>query len=146
MPLALLILLSCAQAPWIEVGLGLTAWEPASDGDPAPLVYGAQGGWHLDVAARFGGFRLTEHALTWQAYDAASGAPVAFATNARITERSVQAEEDGWLRLGDRVVFDVGAPAEVADREVDVTATFGLDGSNVEDRLRVRVVDLGAPN
>lgn len=140
---ALLIFTACASSPWIEVGLGRTAFVPAAAGDPAPLVYGPQGGWHIDVAARFGGFRLEEHALRWEAADAETGAPVAFVTDARITPRSVLDEGSGWLRLGDRVVFDVAAPAEIDGRSVIVSGALDVGGAPLLGELVVVVVDAG---
>ncbi|MBX3274410.1 MAG: hypothetical protein KF729_29365 [Sandaracinaceae bacterium] len=38
--------------PRIEVGTGTWRYEPLEDGDGVPLVFGAQGGWHLWVAVR----------------------------------------------------------------------------------------------
>ena len=40
--------------PWLELGTGVTEFEPLDDGDDIELVAGAQGGWHLDAALRFG--------------------------------------------------------------------------------------------
>ena len=33
----------------LEIGLGLSGYEPLEDGDPFPLIHGPQGGYHLEV-------------------------------------------------------------------------------------------------
>jgi hypothetical protein len=40
------------EVPVLEVGTGTYRFEPVTDGDTLPLVFGAQGGWHLWVAIR----------------------------------------------------------------------------------------------
>jgi hypothetical protein len=41
--------------PILEVGTGTFRFEPLADGAPLPLIYGAQGGWHVWVAIRVHG-------------------------------------------------------------------------------------------
>lgn len=36
--------------PVVRLGTGANSYEPISDGEPLPIVFGAQGGYHIDVA------------------------------------------------------------------------------------------------
>jgi hypothetical protein len=43
------------DAPALEIGTGTWRFEAVEDGGAVPLVYGAQGGWHLWIALRVRG-------------------------------------------------------------------------------------------
>ncbi len=38
--------------PTLEIGLGLSGFEPLPEGEPFPLIHGPQGGYHLEVGLR----------------------------------------------------------------------------------------------
>ncbi len=38
-------------APSVAIGTGVFSYEPFTSGQPVEIVYGSQGGWHLDTAA-----------------------------------------------------------------------------------------------
>jgi len=58
-----------------------------------------------------------------------------------VTAASVAALDDGWERLGDRVVFDVRSPDEVVGRELVLRVTASLGGFAVSDERAVVIVD-----
>ncbi|MCB9759694.1 MAG: hypothetical protein H6739_07615 [Alphaproteobacteria bacterium] len=113
-------------APWIELGAGQSGFVPLADGDAVPLVHGLQGGWHVDLALRFGGMGPNGVHLRYEAFDAADDTLLSFATETVLSPSRVLEEGEGWLRLGDRVVFDIEEAAEVLGREVrfEVAATW----------------------
>ena len=126
--------------PWIELGTGVVAFEPLPDGSDIELVAGPQGGWHLDLALRFDGFGPGGLVLRYEAV-ATDATPVSFVTTAAVQEASVLQEDDGFLRLGDRVVLDIANADEVVGLEVIVRVTAELDGQTWSDERRVTVVD-----
>lgn len=126
--------------PWIELGTGRTAYASVEDGDPVELVAGLQGGWHLDVAVRFGGFGPNGALLVYAARTE-SGELISYETQALLTGNSVLPDGEGWIRLGDRVVLNIIRANEVVGQTLvlEVTATLG-DGTWTDQR-RVLVVD-----
>lgn len=126
---------------WIELGGGALAFAPLDDGDPVELVAGPQGGFHVDVALRFGGIGPGGLQLVYDAVDAATAEVVSFQTLGTVTEASVAPTDGGWVRLGDRVVLDVIRPADVVGRDVVLRVAASLGGVTISDTRRVRVVD-----
>ena len=130
-----------AEDPWLELGSGLSEFIPVSDGDALPLVYGIQGGWHVDTAARLGGIDLDGAFLTYDAVDPDSGELLNYSYEATLSEALLQEQEDGWLRLGDRVVFDVVSDTDVLDRTIRIEATLtNAAGDTWQDTRTVVVV------
>ena len=127
--------------PWVELGAGLDTFEPLADGGDIELVAGHQGGWHVDVAVRAGGFGPDGVVLTYEALDASTAESLAFDTLARLGEASVLPLDDGWERVDDRIVFDVPAAEEVIGRSVVLRVTATLGGGAWSDERRVTVVD-----
>lgn len=111
--------------PWIELGTGHLAWEALEE--EVELVYGSQGGWHVDVTLRAGGWAADGIELSYTGLDAETDALISFETFALLDEDRVLRVEGGWERVGDRVVFDVTSDAEVLGRQVQlvVMATDG---------------------
>lgn len=133
---------SGAAQPAIELGTGLSAWQELADGGSLELVAGFQGGWHVDVSVRGEGLAPDDLWLNYEARDARSGAALSFVTQARLNEANVLRDDDGlWLRLGDRVVFDIEGPESLVGHEVclAVTATSATWGG--EDERCVVIVD-----
>ena len=94
----------------------------------------------LDVSARLGGFGPEGVLLV---YEALSGTAerISFETQATLRERSVSADGDGWVRVGDRIVLDIADPSEVVGASVVVRVTGSLDEASVSDERTVTVVD-----
>lgn len=125
----------------IELGAGLSAFSSVEDGDPLPLVYGLQGGWHLDVALRAWGVTPEGVQLSYQALDAEDGALLSFPAEATLDARYVREIDGGWERLGDRVIFDIPSADEVLGRELVLEVTLTGSGAALSDQRRVRVAD-----
>lgn len=144
----LLSLVACEQGedpvmgpPWLELGSGLSEFIPVSDGDPLPLVYGIQGGWHIDTAARLGGVDLDGAFLTYNAFDPDNDALLNYSYDAYLSEALLQELDDGWLRLGDRVVFDVASDDDILDRTIQIEVTLtDVAGDTWQDTRTVVVV------
>lgn len=126
--------------PWVELGTGHASYEPLTQGDEVELVAGAQGGWHLDVAVWFGGFGPQGVALVYEALDVGAQR-VSFVTQATLAEESVLEAEEGWHRVGDRVVLDIDDPGVVVGQDLILRVTAALDEQTWSDERQVRVVD-----
>ena len=115
----LLLLIACSPVePSLTLGTGLTAFQPLEDGDEVALIYGPQGGWHVDVALRTTGIDADGLVLRTGAF--LDGTPLAYPLESELREDWVLPLEDGWERLGDRVVFDIAADTDVLDSEVEL--------------------------
>lgn len=48
--------LDCERGPIdVQIGTGVTKFEPLAEGEDVTMVFGIQGGWHIDVALRVEG-------------------------------------------------------------------------------------------
>jgi len=126
--------------PWVTIGGGNLSWDPLEQGDAIELVAGPQGGWHLDVSVWFGGFGPGGVQLTYEAVDTAANR-VSFVTRAELFESSVIPADEGWYRLGDRIVLDIADIDEVVGSELILRVTASLEGQTWSDELRVEVAD-----
>ncbi len=125
--------------PWLELGAGLDSFHSLSEGDTLELVHGAQGGWHIDLALRFGGFGPDGVHLSYAALDDAGGASLSFVTEALLQERLVAPIDQGWERVGDRVVFDISDPSEVTERALRVEVIARLEETQWADSRQIFV-------
>lgn len=126
--------------PQVSLGTGTESWAPLEEGDTVELVAGPQGGWHVDTALWFDGFGPDGVQLVYDAVDT-EGELLSFVTQATLVGGSVLEAEQGWIRLGDRVVMDVEAPSEVVGQELILRVSASLDGQSWTDTRRVLVVD-----
>lgn len=127
--------------PWLELGAGLYAYENLEDGDTIELVHGFQGGWHVDMAIRFGDLGPSGIHLTYQATDSTNGDLISYITETTLRENQVQSYEEGWERSGDRIVFDIGSAQEVIGRDLQLHVTARLGDVSLEDTRRATIVD-----
>ncbi len=125
---------------WIELGTGTTTFAPVTDGQALELVAGPLGGWHLDVALRFGCFGPDGIALAYEALDDGAN-PVSFVTRTTLTSESVLPDGMDWIRLGDRVVLDVSGPDDVVGTELVLRVTAELGGQTWSDERLIVVAD-----
>ena len=126
--------------PWIELGTGLTSYEALADGGQLELVAGPQGGWHVEVTSRIGGFGPDGVLLVYDALDA-TGEPISYVTQTILRSASVIARGDAFERVGDRVVLAISNPAEVVGTEVVVRVTAALADLRASDERAVTIVD-----
>ncbi len=126
--------------PWVELGTGTTQWESLDDGDTVAIVYGPQGGWHIDATLRFGGFGPGGISIAYE--DVGTDAErISFVTQAELVEFNVLEADEGWVRVGDRIVLDIGDPSEVVGREAILRVTAALGDQTWSDERRVQIVD-----
>ena len=78
--------------------------------------------------------------LTYDAFDPDSGELLNYSYEATLSEALLQEQEDGWLRLGDRVVFDVASDTDVLDRTIRIEATLTDAAGNTWQDTRTVVV------
>ena len=128
--------------PRIELGTGAMAFEAVpTTGEPTlPLIFGPQGGWHLEAAVRLLGVDPEGLVLEYETTDAAEGTVLSFPTRVELSEARVRPEGDHHVRVGDLVIFDIFAAEEVVHRVVDVTVVaFPASGAMLTDARRVTV-------
>jgi hypothetical protein len=130
-----------ASAPrWLVLGTG-DVFMPVADGDSIEVIHGPQGGFHLEVTARFGlEVSPDMHVLR---YDVTrTDGTTLGTTQIALNERRLARTCGGWQRDGDIVMLTITAPTDVADTEVDVLVQLlGADGALARDERRVHVVD-----
>ena len=126
--------------PWVELGTGTTEWESLDDGDTVAIVYGPQGGWHIDATLRFGGFGPGGVSIAYEALGT-DAERISFVTQAELVEFNVLEADDGWVRVGDRIVLDIGDPSEVVGREAILRVTAALGDQTWSDERRVQIID-----
>lgn len=131
-----------APAQRVEVGTGLTDFEPIPDGSEVELVMGAQGGWHIDIATRLYGMDPMDLNLRIQGFDAETDGLITIVVERVLTRRRVRDEGDHYLRLGDQLVFAVedGSQAVGKRVRVEVDAT-PAGGATVHAEKTVVIVD-----
>ncbi len=108
--------------PWVELGTGTASFAPLADDDPIELVAGPQGGWHLDVSLAFDGFVPGSVTLVYEAVDT-DAERVSFVTEAQLVEQNVLPADEGWHRVGDRIVLDIAAESDVVGEALILRAT-----------------------
>jgi len=107
----------------VELGLGRVAFAPMAA--EVGLVYGPQGGWHIEPAARVHGVAPDGLRLQWSAVDALSGEDLIYPVTSTLSARAVLPTEDGgWDRVGDLLIFDVDRDADVLGRTLRVGAAL----------------------
>ncbi|MCO4774278.1 MAG: DUF4876 domain-containing protein [Deltaproteobacteria bacterium] len=126
--------------PWVELGTGPSTWSPLAESDPVELVAGPQGGFHIDAAVWFGGFGPGGVVLVYEAVDT-DAERVSFVTQAVLFEQNVLAADEGWYRVGDRIVLDIDDAQEVVGAELILRVTAALGDATWSDERRVVVVD-----
>lgn len=124
----------------IELGTGYQAFEPLQNGDDVDLIAGLQGGWHVNASVRLSGVGPDGVLLVYDAVDS-EGARISFETQALLSQGSLLAEGEGWLRLGDLVVMEIDDAMEVLGSSVTLRVTASFDGQTWSDERTVRVVD-----
>ncbi len=127
--------------PWLELGVGRLTFVPLDDDADIELVMGPQGGWHLDVTVRFGGFSPDGVPLSYTAKDAETGAVLSYPMDVVIAPFSVLEQGDAWVRVADRVVLDIDSPSDVVGRRVVVEAVAQVGAIELSDTKTWVVVD-----
>ena len=131
-------------SPRVELGIGQLAFQPLRDGDTIELVHGLQGGWHLDLSARFAHVAPQAFTITYTATRRSDGELISFDARYAVKARRLQRDDaGGLLRLGDRVVLNIDAPSEVVDEDLDIEIVARGDaGAELTLQRIITVVDL----
>ncbi|MBN8611445.1 MAG: hypothetical protein J0L92_12710 [Deltaproteobacteria bacterium] len=128
------------DAPWLELGTGLMAYEALPDEDATlELVQGPQGGWHVHLSLRAHDFAPT--GLTYEITRVRDGRVVCLLPLG-VREGTFVRRDDVIERVGDFAIFDVHDPAEVLGEAVVVRATlYDASTRSIEDVIDARIVD-----
>ena len=93
-------------APELSLGTGLFDFIPLEESGEIELVAGLQGGWHVDAAVRFSGFGPDDVILYYEALDDSANV-ISHTTSASLSASQIIVDDGDFVRLGDRVVFNV---------------------------------------
>ena len=88
----------------------------------------------------FGGFGPGGVILAYEAVDT-DAERVSYVTQAELVEENVLDADEGWFRVGDRIVLDIDGTGEVVGEELILRVTAALGEQTWSDERRVRVVD-----
>jgi hypothetical protein len=126
----------------MEIADGADA-SPIADGSEVELVFGPQGGWHVEVGMRFRGIDTEGTLLTYEARREDDGEIVS-TMRYGITPRRLGTDGDHRLRTGDLVVFDITSADQITDRAITIEARLeDENGAEVASDVRtLQVVDL----
>lgn len=126
--------------PTIELGAGLTGFRALNQaGDEVELVFGPQGGWHIDLAIRVLGFQPVDVNLT---YTATSAARTFGQIQYEVTDgRKFVVAADGWERAGDRIIFDITDSSEVVGQTLTVSVELTAGPTRIRDDRSILIVD-----
>lgn len=126
----------------LEIGTGETGFEPLTDEQEVPLVFGPQGGHHVWISFRVTGFRAQQVLMDLDVVPLAEQEPPPRAAPVRLF--MTELDDDGRYEY-------VGWPAQLIDAGcyVDVPLSFRMtltdvDGNEVSDEVVVIPQD-GAP-
>ena len=127
--------------PSLELGMGWDRYNPVQPGDEVPLVYGQQGGFHVDLAVAATEFDATDVVSaslsgSLDGVEVAAGQPW-FELQCDDTDQRLEG-------AGLRLVFFGVLPPDLDGQEVEVTATV-RDSRNVEASA-VQVYTVVDPN
>jgi len=126
----------------VELGEGLTAFRtlPTQSAE-VELVFGPQGGWHFDLAARVVGGDPEGMRLRYAVVNG-TGMELQVPTEVRLNARRVVPEGEGFVRVGDRAVLDLRDGNTLVGQTLTlrVVAT-SRTGTTAGDVREVTVVD-----
>lgn len=124
--------------PCIELGVGPDA-RPAISADTIEIVHGPQGGWHLEVGARFVGLDPDGLEVAYDVTRLRDGASLG-ASRFRVAARRLLSEPPALVRAGDIVVLDVIRGDDLVGDEVQVALRVEAAGAEVGSDARTLVV------
>lgn len=130
-----------APSPVLSLGQGAVAFTPLVE-DRVEVVFGPQGGWHIEPAVRGWGLDVEGLILSYDLLDAA-GASRVITVEARLSgDRVVPLDDGGWERVGDRLVLEIADEAEVVGGVFTLTARAApRDGAEAAVEVEVTLVD-----
>lgn len=135
----LFAILACTPIePHVELGTGTSSFVPLEPEAPLDLVYGPQGGWHVDVAIRCDGVD-PEGALLTYAAEGPEGDFLHYPVTATLMPALVFDTDTGWERLGDRIVFDIDQPEDVLGAMLTLHVQVENGGDLTADSVDVRI-------
>lgn len=126
----------------VELGEGLTAYRALpAEGTEVELVFGPQGGWHFDLAARVRGGDPEGMELRYAVVNPA-GTEIQIPGVVRLNARRVVPEGEGFVRVGDRAVLDVRDGNALVGASLTLTLrAVSAAGAVATDQRVVTVVD-----
>jgi hypothetical protein len=133
-----------SSKPTVRLGAGRTSYEELpKQGARLEIVSGPQGGWHFEHTLLISGFDPEGAVVEYTVQDPSTGASIGFDA-VYVLRRKGLVETDGGqlLRVGDRTVLDIAAPAEVEGRTFELRCVASRDGEPLaEDSVRFLATD-----
>lgn len=128
----------------VEIGTGESAFVPIpASGSSLELVMGPQGGWHVLLTCRFSGLSPDGLRLRYDVREDGVAAMLNVPAEYDLTRDRVTPDGTGFVRVGDRAVFDIVGPASVVGHTVTVRACLTPAGGTTAacDSRSVMIVD-----
>ena len=144
--LAITVLTACRPTPPADASVELARSDAGvlstvEDGDAVELVFGPQGGYHLDVGVWMRGVDPDGARLRYEVWEPGVETPYHYDAVYALRAGRYQRDGDAWMRA-DRALLDITDPGELVGRDVDVLVFLELaDGSELADARTLRVVD-----
>ncbi len=108
--------------------------------DPAELVHGPQGGYHLDVGVAFAGIDPTGLVVAYEARE--PDGTLRGAVRQRITPQLLARDGGTLRRERDIIILEIEGPGAVVGAALDVRVALEREGAVIaEDVRRVVVID-----
>lgn len=125
----------------LELGIGAEA-APAVDGADVELVFGPQGGWHVDAGVRLRGIDAAGTAVTYEARREDDGL-VLSTVRLGVNPRRLIEQSPYLVRTGDLVAFEIESDDAVLDRMITIEVRLeDASGAEIASDVRtLRVVD-----
>ncbi len=146
-----LLLASCEPAePAVELGTGLYAFEPLVEGEPIEVVFGPQGGYHLEGSIRVQGLQagdaesLSDPSNPTIRFEVLlDGESILLSGDYTQGLEVAPVEDRPWSHqmIGRRVILDIEDDDPLVDEQVELSVEVAdVDGTVVSD-LRLLVVE-----
>ncbi len=128
----------------LELGLGLVEHVPVEDGAAAELVRGVGSGtMHISPSVRAFGLAAEGFTLTLVARDPVSGERLTQLAHRELSARNTLATENGFLRVGNLLVFEDRCAERLVGRRIRLLAAVGRLGDEplAEAEVELTLVD-----
>ena len=126
------------ESPSLSIGLGIDDYRPLRDGEDVPFVYGAQGGYHIELGLEASHLDAEEF-VSGTFEGRVNGALIA--TAKPWLSFRCDPETDTQKSWGTLLIFDA-QPADLHDRDAEIQAEVtDASGQTAQSTLTVHLID-----
>ena len=126
------------ESPTLSIGLGLDDYSPLLDGDDVPFVYGAQGGYHIELGLE--ATHLDAEAFVSGSFEGRVDDALIATAKPWLSFRC-DPETDTQKSWGTLLIFDA-QPAELHDVDAEILVEVtDASGQTIQSALTVHLID-----